>query len=168
MSNPYAPPPRTRGPDEDGAEKGDPPRQRPWPGGVTPPARPSRPKPTEEQVRAAGRRVITATLVTLGALVGTALPLPWLVLGSALALLAVLLGVRAVISVVSARLMRSLLPLATVSLILASLFLFSSLAVLATWPIHQARQDCLARALTVSARDACEADYREALEGLTG
>ena len=111
--------------------------------------------------------MFTATVVTIAALVGTALPLPWQVLGAALALAAVVLGIRAMIAVISAGLLRSFLPLATVSLVLASLFFVSSLAVLATWSIQQERQDCLARALTVSARDTCEADYRQSIERLS-
>jgi hypothetical protein len=93
--------------------------------------------------------------------------LPGPALGAAFALAAVVLGIRALVSVVSAGLQRSLLPVVTIGLAMALLYLVGSLSLIATWPIQQERQDCLARALTVSARDACHADYREAIERLS-
>lgn len=126
----------------------------------------SRPRPTPDQVRTASRRTFAAAGFTFGALVTTALPLPGPAFGAVLAVAALVTGIRALVAVLSAGLQRSLLPVVAVGLALALLYLVSSLGVIATWPIQQERQDCLARALTVSARDACEEDYREAIESL--
>jgi hypothetical protein len=77
------------------------------------------------------------------------------------------MGIRALRTVWATGLRRSLMPVVTVSLVLASVYLVSSISVVLTWSIQQEHQDCLARSLTVSARDACDAQFRQALESLS-
>lgn len=161
MTNPYAPPPqrpdvepdRRRTPDAGHDE-------RPGADGGAP----APPKPSPETVRAVTRSVLRATGVTMAALLSTALPLPWQAAGTVLALAGVVLGVRALRAVRRAGLRRPLMPVVVASLAIAGLYLVSSLSVLATWPLQTQRQECLERALTVASRDACEAQFREAIE----
>jgi len=116
-------------------------------------------------VVAAGRSVLTFGLLTIGVVLATGLPLPWQVLGMALCLVALVQGVRALRAVLRAG-ARRMLPAVTIGLAVCALFAVSSVSVLATWPVQVARQDCLERALTISARETCEAEYRQALEDL--
>ncbi len=183
MGNPYAPPPpgpRTSGsrkrphtgppagapgPHGAGAPR-DSGRTTDLPGGTEPSGR--RPRPTEplaiEVARALRRRLLLFSATTIGALLATSLPLPWQVLGGALSAAAVVLGVLTIRAVWRTPLRRSLLPVLVIGLAIATMYLTSSLAVVATWPIQVERQRCVERALTVSAREACEEQYRAALE----
>ena len=104
-------------------------------------------------------------LLTIGVVLATGLPLPWQVLGMALCVVALVQGVRALRAVLRAG-ARRMLPAVTIGLAVCALFAVSSVSVLATWPVQVARQDCLERALTISARETCEAEYRQALEDL--
>lgn len=164
MGNPYAPPPeRSRGA---GAPSGPPSAQEPVarPPSGTGPTPPERPGATPDQVRTAGRGVLRFGLTTMGALVATSLPLPWQAAGAVLSVLAVVLGVRAARAVWrTPPLRRPLLPLLVVGFAVAGASLVTSLTVVATWPIQQAYQDCLGRALTVSARQTCDTEFRDAL-----
>lgn len=123
-----------------------------------------RPEPSPEVV-AAGRSVLTFGLLTIGVVLATGLPLPWQVLGMALCVVALVQGVRALRAVLRAG-ARRMLPAVTIGLSVCALFAVSSGSVLATWPVQIARQECLERALTISAREACEVEYRQALEDL--
>jgi hypothetical protein len=123
-----------------------------------------RPAPSPEVV-AAGRSVLAFGLLTIGVVLATGLPLPWQVLGMALCMVALVQGVRALRAVLRAG-ARRMLPAVTIGLAVCALFAVSSVSVLATWPVQVARQDCLERALTISARETCEAEYRQALEDL--
>jgi hypothetical protein len=143
--------PTRRGPDRDVDRGRDDPGER-------------RPAPSPEVV-AAGRSVLTFGLLTIGVVLATGLPLPWQVLGMALCVVALVQGVRALRAVLRAG-ARRMLPAVTIGLSVCALFAVSSASVLATWPVQVARQECLERALTISARDACEAVYRQTLEDL--
>lgn len=107
---------------------------------------------------------MTFGALMLAALVATGLPLPWQVLGTVLSFTALAYGVAALRAVWRAGLRGMLVAALTIGLAVSATFLVSSLAMLATWPIHAERQACLARALTVAARDACEEQYRQTLE----
>ncbi len=169
MSNPFAPP------SSSGRGADPPPRGSPTPGGGPPPqgrppgppARPRRPAATPEQIRTAARRAFAAAACTVGALLATGLPLPGPALGAALAVAGVVLGIRALVAAAATGQHRTLLPVIVVGLVVSLFSLVSAASLIATWPIQQERQACMARALTVSARDACEADYQRAVEELT-
>ncbi len=179
MGNPYAPPPASGPPQDDPALGPARERQRQRPGGVPPegprpPGPPStgrgpgtgpgRRPPSPEEVRTAGRRSLAAIGFTFGALITSGLPLPWQALAVAFSLAAVVAGIRALRTARATGLRRTLMPVVAVSLLLGAVYLVSSIGVVITWSIHQERQDCLNRALTVSAQDACEAEFRKALE----
>lgn len=169
MGNPYAPPPRDR-----------PPTDTPPPTSAPPPTAPSRdrppvgrrglppeppPEPTPDEVRAAVRPVRVVGLLSMVAFAASAfLPLPWQLAGLVLAVVAMVLGVRALRLIWSTGLRRALAAPLVIAMAFSGLVLVSSSSVLATWPIQMRHQECLERALTVSARDACEAEYREAVE----
>lgn len=175
MGNPYAPPPRDRPPTATPPPPAPPPRDRPptyrpvEPGRAPagrrglPPEPP--PEPTPEEVRAAVRPVRVVGLLSMVAFASSAfLPLPWQLAGLVLAVVAMVLGVRALRLVWSTGLRRALAAPLVIAMAFSGLVLVSSSSVLATWPIQMRHQECLERALTVSARDACEAEYREAVE----
>jgi hypothetical protein len=175
VDNPYAPPPDSGRRPPGGGQRPAPPSSsrgrldeeqrdrghQPGPDAGRPRPAPPRPRPSPEQVRAAGRRTLAATSATLATLVVTSLPLPWPALGVPLSIGAVVLGIRALLAARAAGLQRSVMPLLAVGLVLSLLYVVYSLSILATWSIHQDRHDCLARAVTVSARDACDAEFQE-------
>lgn len=107
---------------------------------------------------------MTFGVLMIGALVASGLPLPWQVLGTVLSVAALTYGVLALKAVWRAGLRGMLVPALVVGIIVSATYLLSSIAILATWPVHTERQECLARALTVSARDACEEQFQRSLE----
>ncbi len=134
------------------------------------PSGPAHPAPSDgapqipADVALAVRRVRGFGALSLGAILATALPLPWQVLGTVVCLAALVSGISALRAVIRSSARRRLLPVVTVGLAVCAVFLVSSLSVIATWPIQQARQDCLDRAITLSAREQCEAEYRQSVE----
>lgn len=174
MGNPYAPPPTNAPKSRPGGGQSPPgpahgPRLPHRTTGRAPSSSPPRsqepgPDLTPEQVQALARRTSSFALCTVAGLAASALPLPWGVLGGALSLVAVVLGVRTLVAAWRTSLRRRLAPVLFVGLTIASLYTVSSFAVVATWPIQVARQDCMERALTISARQACEAEFRAAIE----
>lgn len=171
MKNPYAPPPPAQEAEPRAAEslrrldRETPQDRPPVPGGRGRPVR-SRRRASPAEVRVISRRVFAAAGCALGALVTTALPLPWPALGVLLSIGALVLGVRAWLAVRGTNLTRSFMPVVAMSLVVGLLYLASSISVVITWPLQQERQDCLRQALTVSAHDACETDFREGLDRL--
>lgn len=131
-------------------------------GGPTPTPEP--PELSPERVRAASRRVGWVVTLTVIALLTSALPLPWQLVGLFFALAALVAGGRALRVVWASGVRRSLLTPLVVGLALSGVLVVSSFSVLATWPIQQEHQQCLARAITVAARDTCEREFRAALE----
>lgn len=102
--------------------------------------------------------------LSLVALVATGFPLPWQVVGTVASFAAVVAGARALRALWRTGLRGPLLAIVAMGTAVTALVLASSLSVIATWPIQVARQECLERALTVSARDACEEEYRRSLD----
>ena len=125
------------------------------------PAPPNPPDP--EDVRRASRRVMDFGLLMLATLVTAAMPLPWQAAGLAFAVATVVVGIRALQAAWRAGL-RTLVPLLGVGLAFAMLMSVALGAMLALWPLQVERQDCLRDALTISARETCEADFQESLQ----
>lgn len=178
MSNPYAPPPRGAGTGEtpgpgrapvppqqvDPAGPGDaPPTQQPSRTGARGPTG-ARPPTDPEAARAASRRVMHFGLLMLATLLTTTLPLPWSVGALLFAVGAVVAGVLALRSVWKAGLRGALVPMLGLGIGFSVMMTTSLVAMIAMWPVHEARQDCLRDALTISARESCEAEYREQLQ----
>lgn len=102
-------------------------------------------------------------LLMLATLVTAAMPLPWQAAGLAFAVATVVVGIRALQAAWRAGL-RTLVPLLGVGLAFAMLMSVALGAMLALWPLQVERQDCLRDALTISARETCEADFQESLQ----
>lgn len=195
MSNPYAPPPPGRAvgtqerPGPGGDARTDPPSGGPGPqqpappapqGGSTPqggsapqggpgghgPAQPPRPPVDPEAARAASRRVLHFGLLMLATLLTSTLPLPWQVATLGFAVLALVVGVRALVQVWRSGLRGALVSVLAVGLAFAAMLAASTAGLIALWPVQMERQECLQGALTISATERCESDYRDALDDL--
>jgi hypothetical protein len=115
-----------------------------------------------------GRLVRHFSVWLVATVVVSLLPLPWRVAMLVFLGGAAWAGVRALVAVGSARIRGGLLPMLTAGLVLTGILLLGALGSLATWPLETARQDCLRGALTRTATAACERDYREGLQELSG
>lgn len=109
----------------------------------------------------AGRRILHFALLMLGSLLANLLPLPWKVASLAFVVAAIVFAIRALVAVRRSRLRGSLTPMLVVGLVVAGMVALSSISTLVTWPLQMRHQECLADALTISAQDACESQYRE-------
>lgn len=114
-------------------------------------------------MRSANRLVLHFTLLVLAALLTTTLPLPWQLGSFAFAVAALVVGVRALRQVWRSGLRQQLAPLLLVGLAFTALMILSMSAMLAFWPAQMARQECLARAVTIDAREQCELDFEQSL-----
>lgn len=168
VSNPYAPP------------SGDRPRpepQRPGPPPVLPPApgryarsgqehrapAPPQAPPDPAQVARASRQVVHFGLFMLGAIALSALELPWKVAAIVFLAAAVVTGIRALVTVLRARVRGMLVPMLAVGLVAAGLLSLTLLATFATWPLQMKQQDCLRGALTISAQAECQQSFQQGL-----
>jgi len=111
-------------------------------------------------------------LLVLAALVTGTLPLPMQAAALLFSVAAIVVGVRALRAVWRPGLRERLAPVLLLGLVFASLLAISFSVMLALWPVQMERQECVSRALTLSARQACETRYQEALverlEEMTG
>ncbi|ROS79034.1 hypothetical protein [Cellulomonas sp. PhB143] len=120
--------------------------------------------------RAASRSVIRFGLAMLVAVVTTALPLPWAVLGLAALAWAFVAGFRALGRARRARGAgtragtRALVPAVVVGLVLTALVTLQTLTTFAVWDVQVAYQDCTAAAVTVQAHDACASGRESGIE----
>lgn len=102
-------------------------------------------------------------VLVLAALVTAALPLPWQVAGLGFAVAAIAVGVRGL------RLARRvpgreyLIPTLALGITFATLMSLSVAASLLLWSPQLARQECLEQARTITAREACEAEFQDAV-----
>lgn len=103
-------------------------------------------------------------LLMLATLVAATLSLPWQAAALAFAIAAMVAGVIALRSVWRAGLRGALLPVLGMGLAFAALMSLSLVTMLALWPVQMQRQECLRDALTISASEACEAQYQDALQ----
>ena len=103
-------------------------------------------------------------LLMLATLLTTTLPLPWSVGALVFAIGAVVAGVLALRSVWKAGLRGALVPVLGLGIGFSLMMITSLVAMIAMWPVHEARQDCLRDALTIAAQERCEADYREGIQ----
>lgn len=176
MSNPYAPPqgPREGGTAGDGRDRGDSPsapaggegrdrpgRARRGQGGSSPGPGPQRPPDavTQELNRRIGHfaMFMVATLLTM------VLPLPWKVGAVVLGIGAVVAGARALATAWRGKVRGAVPALLGAGVAFAGLLVVSQLLLLALWPLEVERQECLRRALTVSAQEACEQQFTESV-----
>lgn len=103
-------------------------------------------------------------LALLGAILTSTLMLPWKVLGLVLAVVALAVGVVALVKVIRAKLPRAVLIGTSVGLA-ATLFVTAGTgASVLLWPVTEEYEDCMSRALTLHATSQCE-DALQRLEG---
>ncbi len=169
VSNPYAPPEdRPRTPDGDRVDA--PPAQHPWPppAPVVGPVRPSAPDsaPPDPELAARALRLtrLFGVLVVSSVLVAT-LPLPWQASALVFALAALVVGVWALVVSSRAR-SRGVTPMIGVGVVIALSWSLLLAVQLAVWPVSQAKQECLQGALTITAKNACNAQYLKDLDDL--
>ncbi len=102
--------------------------------------------------------LILASLLTLG------LPLPWRAASTGFLLAAVVESVRAWRTARPAGAGPALAPMLGLAAALVTLTGLTLVALFATWPLEQARQDCLDSAITSSAKVACEQAFQDDLQ----
>ncbi|HLS03681.1 MAG TPA: hypothetical protein VK030_02865 [Actinomycetales bacterium] len=144
---------------------GGPPRQ--IPGAPTPQRTPRPPREVDPELAQLGRRRLLhfASLMLLG-LLSSNLPLPWQIIATVAFLAALVTGVRALITLWKAHVRGAALPMIVMGLVLSGILLASSVTLLALWPLQMERQNCLHRAITVSAQEQCEAEFEDGLKRL--
>lgn len=106
-------------------------------------------------------------LAMLACLVTSTLPLPWQAGALAFALLAMVMGIRALRSVWVSGARGAMVPALSIGLAFAGVLTLSMVTSLALWPLQMERQDCLRDALTIAAQERCEADFRDAAANLS-
>lgn len=110
-------------------------------------------------------------LLILAGLATSALPLPWQVASLGFTLTAIVVGIRALRRIRRPGRRDPISPLLVFGLMFAVLMTLSTVGTLMLWPVQMARQECLSTAVTISAREQCEADYeaglRDRLQQLT-
>lgn len=109
------------------------------------------------------RAVLVFGLLMLGAVLTAQIDLPWQLISPLLTIGAIVIGVRALITVFRQRLGGVIVVLLIGGLVLTGLLLLSSVGNLAMWDAQMERQQCLRSALTISAQDRCEQAYSEAV-----
>jgi hypothetical protein len=92
------------------------------------------------------------------------LPVPWLVGSLGFTLCAVVVGYRALRFAWRSGLRDQMAPLLMFGLTFAMLVGMSSGGRLAMWPVEVEHQECLRRAVTISANERCEVAYQDALK----
>lgn len=141
-----------------------PPTGPPPQGPVRPPPDPAAPREDPEAEAAARRAAFTFALLVLASIFSVALPLPWQLGTLAFAAGAVVMGIRALIASRRAGRASSLGPMLVVGIALTAMVSMSVLSSAVVYDLSVARQECLARALTTSATEACETDFRRSVE----
>lgn len=184
MENPYAPPPRdaedrpsgdgrpggelsTNGPTGDQGS-GAPPsegRRRPMrsPRAPRPPRTPL-PAPDPEALQVVQRRMGTFLLLVLASLLTSRLRLPWQLGGLAFALVALGTGVWALVAARRPGLREQVAPMLVVGLVFTVMLTLTMSSSLLLWSEQMTHQECLDNAVTLSARDACNTAYEDAVQ----
>lgn len=142
---PPAPPTR-------GSKRSKPPRQAQKPGPLD--GGPARKAAT----LLASRRVNRFGVIALASIIAGSLPLPWAIAGLGFGLLALVVGVMALIASLDARVKGSAVALLSVSLAIVGLLMLVQVLRVVVYPVSVAVQECETRALTDAAQQACDDD----------
>lgn len=126
--------------------------------------RPERTPPTPEQAAAAGKSVLKFGAALLVAMLAMRWPIPWQLVAPAAGLLAVYLGIRALITYRKVGMTTFASVFLMLGVAIATMLALSSLTLLTMWDEQVAHQDCMDRALTVQAEQVCTDAYDEALQ----
>lgn len=125
---------------------------------------PHPPEPDPEGTARAGRLGRTFAALLLAAVLTGTFPVPWQAAGLVFGVLALVVGVRALVVAVRARQRGALTGMLAAGLAVSAMWLVVSLGMTLMWPAQLDRQRCLAGALTISARQACEAQFEQDLD----
>jgi hypothetical protein len=183
VGNPYAPPgenarpaPPPPAPKRPPAGLGDGPPDGPsgdrWPGALHPelpqatPPRPARPQADIEATRATARRTLHFFALLLAAVLTSSLPLPWQVGSLLFVLVAIVVGIRALVLAWRSGVRGGVLFALGTGLAMAGMVALAITTLLAVWPQQLERQRCLAAAVTISATQRCEAEFQRSIERL--
>ncbi len=174
MGNPYAPPgenqrppgrPPSGWPSAGGPPTGGPPAEPPP--GYGPGRRPL-PAPDSPIMRATSRRVLHFLALLLASVVTSSLPLPWQAASVVFLLVALVVGVRALVLAWRGGVRGGLAVMLGVGVGMAGFVGLGMLSLLALWPEQLERQECLAGAVTISATRACEAEFTRSVDQRLG
>ncbi len=110
------------------------------------------------------RNARTFLLLLLAALATTMLPLPARVGSMAFVIAALVLGGITLRRAWRPGLREQVAPLLVFGLVFAGLLATSMAGTLLIWPVETAHQECLDRAVTISARAQCEETYQDAVQ----
>lgn len=127
------------------------------------PAGPPSPPPDPEAVRAAHRRMFHLGLLMLATVLTYSLPLPWSAGAAVFSISAVVVGLLTVQALWRAGLRGPMVTLTVLFVLLAGFVTLALLTMLALYPVQAQREACLREALTISARERCEAEFEEAV-----
>lgn len=128
---------------------------------------PTATQPGADQVQQARALLRWSMLLLIGAMATSSLLLPWKVLGLAFGLAALGVGTVAFIKALRAGLPPVLKVAAAVGLVAALFISVGTGAAVILWPLTQRYEECMATALTLQAKAACEEQLRS-LDGLLG
>lgn len=126
--------------------------------------RPERKPPTPEEAAAAGKRVLKFGAALLVAMLAMSWPIPWQVVAPAAGLFAVYLGVRALITYRKVGMTTFSSVFLMLGVAIATMVALSSMTLLTMWNEQVTHQECMDRALTVQAEQACTDAYDQALQ----
>lgn len=137
------------------------------PGPPTPQRVPRPPREVDPELAQLGRRRLLhfASLMLVG-LLSSNLPLPWQIIATLAFITALITGVRALITLWKAHVRGAVLPMTAMGLVITGILLASSVTLLALWPLQMERQQCLHRAITVSAQEKCESAFEDGLKDI--
>jgi len=134
----------------------------------TPTGTPHRPddpvEPDPERARLASRTVLRFGVLMLAMLLVSALPFPWQAASIVVGVLAVVVGVRALVAVWRARVRGVLVPALALGIGLAAMLCLQMASTLVLWDLATARQQCLDGAITVAAERRCEVAWQASLD----
>ena len=126
--------------------------------------RPERKPPTPEEAAAAGKAVLKFGVALLVAMLAMRWPIPWQLVAPVAGLLAVYLGVRALITYRKVGMTTFASVFLMLGVAIATMLALSSMTLLTMWNEQVAHQECMDRALTVQAEQACTDAYDQALQ----
>lgn len=154
MSNPQSPAPQPPGPPSlpkapTGGQPGTAPHAKPPAGG---------PGPDKTGAQRATRHFAIALIAMAFA---SMLSLPWSIGSLPLGALTLVLGIRAIVRSHRARVGSLTTAIVATGMAFALIVSIGQAGSLLLWSQQQARQDCLAQALTISARESCEKQFTQ-------
>ena len=173
VSNPYAPPDDRPSPSAAPETPESGPGHRPGPEagwGIPPAHRPAAPPPHDPpppdpaKVATIVRSTRTFAALMLAAVLTSSFPVPWQAAGLVFTVLALVVGVRALVQAVRAHVRGALTGMLVGGVGLSAFWLVVSVAMSMMWPVYLERQDCLAGALTITARQECEAQFEDSMD----